>query len=117
MDLSKPAIRPKTLALYGVALLAQGSREEARRTFESASSARDSDRHYKADDELAFALCKLGAGQQGPSVSAIEKLSKDYQTMKGLLSEVSALLSVMKSYGTEGCDQCITLIDNVLTPS
>ncbi len=114
VDFTKPAKRPKILALYGVALLAQGSREKAREIFESTSSARDSGRSYKADDELAFALCELGASQQKSGVSTINKLSKKYRLMRGLLAELSSLLRVMDRYGTEGCSQCITLIDSAL---
>ena len=111
VDFTKPAKRPKILALYGVALLAQGSQEKAREIFESANSARDSGRRYKADDELAFALCELGAGQTKSGVSKIEKLSNEYPQMRGLFSETSALLSVMRNYGIDGCDQCISALD------
>lgn len=111
---TKPAKRPKILALHGVALLAQGNREEAQETFKSATSARDPVRHYKADDDLAFALCELGAGRTEPAVSRIQTLSDKYRQMRGLLVELSALLGVMKSCEIEGCDQCIASIDSAL---
>ena len=111
---TKPASRPKILALYGVAFLAQGNDTQALDTFKSASAARNPGRIYKADDELAFALCELGAGQTVSGVSKIQTLSTQYRHMKGLLSEFSALLSVMQTHGIEGCDQCITSIDGAL---
>ena len=115
IEFTQPASRPKILALYGVALLAQGSREEAQRTFDSALSARDEDRSYKVDDELAFALCELGDGQRESGASTIQRLSEEHRPMKGLLLEFSALLGVMASCGIEGCDRCITLIDSALS--
>ena len=111
---TEPAKRPKILALYGVAFLAQGNDKQALATFHSASEARNPGRTYKADDELAFALCKLGAGERKPGVLEIQDLATKYRHMKGLLSEFSALLSVMQTRGIEGCDQCITSIDGAL---
>ena len=57
---TKPAKRPKILALYGAALLGQGNDKQALDTFNSASEARNPGRTYKADDELAFALSISG---------------------------------------------------------
>ena len=111
---TKPAKRPKLFALYGVACLAQGNEKQALDTFKSASGARHLDRNYKADDELAFALCELGFGQTESGVSSIQTLSTRYWYMKGLLAEYSALLSVMESCGIEGCGQGITSIDCAL---
>ena len=111
---TEPAKRPKIFALYGVALLAQGNDKQALDTFNSASEARNPGRTYKADDELAFALCKLGGGQTVSGVSKIKALATQYRHMKGLLLEFSVLLSVMQTRGIEGCDQCITLIDGAL---
>ena len=111
---TKPAKRPKILAPYGVAFLAQGNDKQALDTFNSASEARNPGRPYKADDELAFALCELGAGQTVSGVSKIKALATQYRHMKGLLSEFSVLLSVMQTRGIEGCDQCITSIDGAL---
>ena len=75
------------MALYGVALLAQGGQDKARKWFDSACSAREKTRHYKADDKFAFALCDLGAGRKESGVSAIQKLSNEYRQMRGLLSD------------------------------
>ena len=115
VDLTKPARRPKILALNGVALLAKENLEEARRIFESANPARHPGRSYKADDEFAFALCELGAGQQESATSMIKDLATKYRRMKGLLSEWSALLGVMDNCGTAGCMQCISLIESALS--
>lgn len=114
IDFTKPARRPKILALHGVALLAQGNQKAALESFESASAARNTNRIYKADDELAFAMCELGAGQAEVGVSRIQKFSNQYRQMGGLLLETSALLNVMQTYGIESCDKCITLIANAL---
>ena len=114
IDKTDPAIRPKIFALHGMALLTQGHHKEAQETFESASPERHPGRSYKADDKLAFALCKLGAGQTKLGVSKIQKLADEYPQMRGLLLETKALLGVMKDHGIEGCDQCITSIDSAL---
>ena len=114
VDFTRLAKQPKNLALYGVALLAEGSQEKAREIFESASSGRDPERHYKADDKLALALCDLGARRTELGVSTIRTLSIEYRQMRGLLLETSALLSVMQTCGIDGCDQCITLIDSAV---
>lgn len=108
------AKRPKALALYGVALLGQGSREKAQQAFELATSGRHPDRHYKADDELAFAMCILGAGQAEAGRLMIQNFSQGFPDMRGLLLETSALLDVMQTNGIEGCDDCINLIANAL---
>ena len=113
VNLTKPAKRPKIMALYGVALLAQGSNEAAIECFESAWL-KTENRDYKADDELAFALCELGAGRTESGVSAIQKLSNEYRQMRGLLLETSGLLSVMQTCGIDGCDRGIASIESAL---
>ena len=115
IDLTKPAMRPKTLALQGVALLAQGASTESHTTFELAYNNKVENRNYKADDELAFALCELGIGQWTDGLSKIKTLSKRYRAMRGLLLELSALLAVMKNQGVEGCGQSIAAIQAVLS--
>ena len=114
VDQTKPARRPKILALYGVALLAQGQNEQALVEFNSGCNARNPNRAYKADDELAFALCKLGAGKSAASALEIQSLCEQYRHMKGLLAEFSALLAVMQGHGVEGCDPCIVSINSAL---
>ena len=111
---TKPARRPKILALYGVACLGQGNDEQAVDAFKSASEARNLERTYKAEDELAFALCELGSGQTAAGVSTIQTTSMEYRHMKGLLLECSALLGVMQTRGIEGCNQCMTSIEGAL---
>ena len=112
--LTEPARRPKILALLGVALLAQGRREEAVETFEAASSGRHAGRSYKPDDALAFALCELGAGRLESGVSTIRELSRTYRPMKGLLRELCALLDAMGACGVEGCGDCSMFIESAL---
>ena len=114
VDQTQPARRPKILVLYGVALLAQGQTEQAAVEFNSGWDARNPNRAYKADDELAFALCKLGAGQSAESASDIQSLCEQYGHMKGLLAEFSELLAVMQAHGVTGCGPCIDSIDNTL---
>ena len=115
VDLTKPALRPKTLALQGVALLSHGASGEGYATFESAWNNKVPNRNYRADDEFAFALCEMGVGQWSSGLSKIEALSKRYRAMRGLLLELSALLAVMKNQGVEGCGQSIATIQAVLS--
>jgi len=114
IKITDPAIRPKIFALHGVALLAQGSQDEARKSFESGFTARSAKREYKADDELAFALCELGSGRTKSGISNIQENSNKYRQMRGLLSETSALLKLMQNCGVAGSDQCITSIAKTL---
>ena len=111
-EITVTSYRPKILALYGVALLTRGRKEEAQEEFKSAM--RDPGRHYKVEDELAFALCELGAGGAESGVSSIQYLVNEHSNMKGLMLETSALLKVMQTCEVDGCAKSITLIDNAL---
>ena len=51
------------------------------------------------DDELAFALCHLGAGESGLGFSIITRLCDEYGFMKGLLAEFDKLLRIMERHG------------------
>ena len=115
VHLAKPAKRPKTTALHGVALLAQGTRAEAMETFEAALAGRTLARYYKADDELSFALCELAVGHAS-GLGKIKALSKRYRAMRGLLLELSALLDVIGQQGIEHCDEAIASIGTAIRP-
>ena len=110
VDFTRPAIHPKTMALLGVAFLIDGNSPEARETFEEASGSRHLGRHYKMDDELAFALCHLGAGESGLGFPIITRLCNEYGFMKGLLAEFDKLLRIMERHGIGGCDECLEVI-------
>ena len=110
-ELNQPALRPKTMVLYGIALMSYGNREGAETIFRDTSKSRDSGRHYKLDDELAFALCDLGHGDDVSGASCFTELWRKCQFMRGLFSEYGNLLRIMKDGGVEGCDQCLSVLD------
>lgn len=110
VDFTRPAIRPKAMALLGVAFLINGNSQEARETFEEASVSRHTGRHYKMDDELAFALCHLGTGKGELGLSIITRLCNESGFMRGLLAEFDNLLRIMERHGIGGCDECLKVI-------
>ena len=114
VEFERPAVRPKTMALYGIALLMNGDHEEANETFGKACLARDNERLYKIDDELALALCGLGVGQAEVAKQTIRIAVSKYSFMKGLLSEFSDLLRIMDQHRIEGSDQCLNMIAKAL---
>ena len=114
VEFVRPAVRPKTLLLYGIAQSLKGHPELAKEAFKEACSEGDLGRRYKMDDELALALCNLGIGQRDAAISTVTKLSGEHNYMKGLLKEFADLLNIMNDQGIEGCDQCLQVVGSAL---
>lgn len=114
IQFERPAVRPKTMILHAVALLLKGNDAEARVAFEKACPAQGSERRYKIEDELAIALCQLGAGQDTKEPFTVIKLSREYSHMQGLLKEIADLLRIMARYDIKGSDSCLEAIESTL---
>ena len=103
-------MRPKTMVLHCIALLANGDTGEAELEFASTYLKKDKDRIYRPDDALAFALCELGVGQIDAGESNVKELATRYSEMQGLLLEYEAFLHIMEGHGIEGCKTSIAAI-------
>ena len=112
--LESPATRAKTVALYGLSLLMTGDREKAQTTFEEAITTRNRDRHYKADDQMAYALCELAAGQSGVHGPTITQLSTRFSHMRGLLLETNSLLAILVDNGIPDCEESVGAVNGAL---
>ena len=113
VDWEKPAIRPKTMMLLGVALLTKGDFEEAKEAFERVCSARDMKPRHRIDDDLAFAVCELGVGNGHKARDSISAISSKHKSMKGLLNEYAALLRIMEQHQIDDCGPCLDVISEV----
>ncbi len=113
VDYQTPAKRPKTLAVYGIALQAEGRKDEAAAAFQSAVNARHQDRIYSVEDQFAYALCEIGNGEVEAGKSTIEKLAVRYPETQGLFFEVLQLLNRMKDpVGSELASEIRDVLDN-----
>ncbi len=102
IEYQTPAKRPKTLALYGIALQAMGRIGEATAAFQSAISARHPSRDYNVEDRIAYALCEIGVGNGESAASTIKDLLAQYPHIPGLFSEALELLDRMGDSSVPG---------------